>query len=61
MSRAYQYTVYLNGNEVEQDYGFDSRYEAESEAGFAIETLLQCGYEDKGYRESDFVIEVREM
>ena len=57
----YQYTVYLDGEIITQDYNFDSKGEAESEAGFAIESYLQCGYEDRGYCFDDFEIEVEEQ
>lgn len=52
----YDYRIFLDGSQVAEDYNFDSYGEAESEAGFCIESLLQCGFEDDGYRFNDFEI-----
>lgn len=58
MDERYKYSIFLEGELIEQDYNFESFSEAESEAGFCINSLLDCGYEDEGYTFSDFKIEV---
>lgn len=51
----YHYEIYLDGNEISCDYGYDSAHEAESEGYFAISTYADC-YDR---REGDFELKVR--
>lgn len=53
----WMYSIYLEGELITQDYNYDSEREAESEAGFCINSLLDSsGYEDRGYSFYDFKI-----
>lgn len=53
----YRYTIYLDGQEVSSDACFDSADEARSEAGFAINCMIEGEYEGHNFDDFEIVVD----